>query len=219
MLICRILYSNSVVLLLRPLLNLEGFPSHLIEDIVWTHAQEGLSLLDEHYRAKFGCRLQPVLQMSSLLHLTDVIIRFFPGGIEGRRKDGPEAVKSAFEMLEQSSLGFPIARPLKEMLRHTAISFSIRTPASQYEPERPNSPTKIFDMDAFIDACTRPTYVQPVAEIRQKYSPSLSAEWLAHAGSFGFLEPGVGSRGSRVPSAEEVGAQSLMQIRNLLNSN
>jgi hypothetical protein len=209
-----------VIQLLRPLLNFEGFPSHLIEDIIWKHAQQGLALLDKHYRVQFTCRCQPVLQMYAVLHLTDVVARFFPGGVEGRCKDGPEAIKLGMEVLQESSLGFPVAGPMLEMLRRTANVCSIRIPmkAAQLEGAFP-LPKRAYQMDDFIDVCTRPTYVQPVDEIHQRYLPSISVDWLAHGGAFGFLEPTPGARESRIPSAEEIGAQSLMQIRNLLNSN
>src|SRR5258706_383682 len=47
---CRILYSNSVVQLLRPLLEYEGLASAGIDEIIWQHAQTGVFLLDQHYR-------------------------------------------------------------------------------------------------------------------------------------------------------------------------
>ena len=92
-----------------PLLKLDGFPSHLVEDIIWHQAQKGLVLLNEQYRVQFTCRCQPVLQMYSLLHFADVVARYFPGGNEGQWKDGPEAIKAGMEILKESVPGFPIA--------------------------------------------------------------------------------------------------------------
>ena len=218
-LICRILYSNSIVQLLRPLLNFDGFPSHLVEDIIWRHAQKGIALLEEQYKAQFTCRYQPVLQMYSLLHFVDVLARYFPGGIEGRCKDGPEAIKAGMEMLEQSDVGFSVAGLMQEMLRRTANSCSIRFPSSEtgfgFEPKPPK---RIYQMDDFILACTRPSYVQPVDEIRRRYLPSLIADWLVRSSAFGFLEPTWENKTRRVQSPEEMGAQGLMQISSLLNS-
>jgi hypothetical protein len=76
----------------------------------------------------------------------------------------------------------------------------------------------MYRVDDLIDACTRPSYTQPVTYIHSKYLPSLSADWVIDGPSFGFLEPIPGARRLRIPSAEERGAQSLMQIRNLLNT-
>jgi hypothetical protein len=201
------------------LLDFEGFPSILVEEILWNHAQQGLFLLNEHYRTQYTCRYQPVLQMFSILHLVDVIARFFPGGIEGGSKDGPEAIQFGLETLMQSRSGFPVAGSLQEMLRRTATECSIRLPRNMVDlMVSPRPPKQIYRMDDLIDACTRPTYTQPVAEIHSKYAPSFSADWVIDGVSFGFQEPIFGATRLRIPSAEERGAQSLMQISNLLNT-
>ncbi|KAF4628811.1 hypothetical protein G7Y89_g9344 [Cudoniella acicularis] len=216
----RILYSNAVIQLLRPLLDFEGFPTALVEEVIWNHAQQGLYLLDEHYKTQYTCRYQPVLQMFSLLHLTDVVARFFPGGREGGSKDGPEAIYFAMESLMQSRTGLPVAGPLQEMLRRTANECSIRLPRNLSEIMSPPKPPKqMYCIDDLIDACTRPMYCQPVDRIHARYLPSFSADWVSEGPSFGFLELISGISRSRIPSAEERGAQSLMQIHNLLNSN
>jgi hypothetical protein len=214
------LYSNTVIHLLRPLLDFEGFPSPLIEEIIWGHAQQGLFLLDEHYRTQYTCRYQPVLQMFAILHLTDLVARFFPGGIEGGSKDGPEAIQFGLEALMQSRAGFPVAGPLQEMLRKSAKECSIRRPVDPTDSmAAPALPRVIYRIDDLIDACTRPSYTQPIKEIHLRYLQSLSADWVVEGAALGFLEPGSGVRRLRIPSAEERGAQSLMQIRNLLNTN
>lgn len=189
----------------------------MIEETIWNHAQTGLFLLDEHYRTQYTCRYQPVLQMFSILHLADLVARFFPGGIEGGSKDGPEAIQFGIEALIQSRAGFPAAGPLQEMLRRTAKNCSIRFPMNELMSA--SVPAKSgYRVDDMIDACTRPSYTQPVNEIHSRYLPSISADWAAEGPAFGFLEPGSGARRLRIPSAEERGAQSLMQIRNLLNT-
>jgi hypothetical protein len=157
--------------------------------------------------------------MFAVLHLSDIIARFFPGGVEGGSKDGPEAIKFGIEALLQSRMGFPVAGPLQEMLRRTAIDCSIRLPRKLIElTAAQQSSRPKYRMDDFISACTRPSYYQPVHEIHLRYNPSISADWVTDGGSFGFLQPAAGSQNLRIPSAEERGAQSLMQIRNLLNT-
>ncbi|KAH8586833.1 hypothetical protein B0O99DRAFT_695099 [Bisporella sp. PMI_857] len=214
-----ILYENAVVQLLRPLLNLQGFPVATVEETIWKHAQSGLFLLDEHYRTQFTCRYQTVLQMFSVLHLADVVARFFPGGVEGHGKDGPNAIRFGIESLAQSRAGCPVANPLVEMLQKTARECSIRFDASQSGgmPSR-LSTVHVNRIDDMIDACTRFSYVQPTDEIHDRYSRSFSADWTADAAAFGFHEPALGTRRLAPPSAEERGAQNLMQIRNLLNT-
>ncbi|KAH7379045.1 hypothetical protein BKA64DRAFT_631850 [Cadophora sp. MPI-SDFR-AT-0126] len=214
-----ILYSNTVILLLRPLLDFEGFPSSLVKETIWSHAQQGLFLLDEHYRTQYTCRYQPVLQMFAVLHLTDIIARFFPGGMEGGGKDGFEAVQFGMEVLTQSRVGFPIASTLQEMLRRTSNECSIRLSWNPTEFMAIPRPPKVYRMDDFLDACTRPTYTQPIDQIHLKYVPSFSSEWAIEGSAFGFLEPSPGTRSLGVSSAKERDAQSLLQIRNLLNTN
>jgi len=125
------------------------------------------------------------------------------------------------EVLTQSRSGFPVAGPLQEMLRKSANECAIRLPKNLTDLMAIPRPQKnLYKMDDLIDACTRPNYVQPVDEIRLRYLPSFAADWTVNASSFGFLEPNSSDRGGmRMPSAEERGAQSLMQIRNLLNTN
>ncbi|KAE8442503.1 hypothetical protein EG329_003284 [Mollisiaceae sp. DMI_Dod_QoI] len=215
----QILYNSSVIQLLRPLLDLDSFRSPMVEEAIWHHAQQGLFLLDEHYRSQYSCRYQPVMQMFATLHLSDTIARFFPGGIEGRSKDGPEAIQFALEALMQSGAGFPIAGPLQELLRRTAKECSIRLPRNLPELMLSSKPQQVYRIDDLIDACTRPTYTQPIDELIPKYAPSFPADWAAERASIGFHEPSAGSRRLRVPSEEERGAQNLMHIHNLLNSN
>jgi hypothetical protein len=207
-----------VVHLLRPLLDLEGFPSLLIEETIWNHAQQGLFLLDEHYRTQYTCRYQPVLQMFSILHLSDLVARFFPGGAEGGSKDGPEAIQFGMEALMQSRAGFPVAGPFQEMLRRTAQDCSIRFPMNELMAT-PILPKGVYRIDDLIEACTRASYIQPIHEIHSRYLPSISADWAAEGTALGFLGPDSGASRMKIPSAEERGAQNLMQIRNLLNTN
>jgi hypothetical protein len=191
----------------------------MVEETIWNHAQHGLFLLDEHYRAQYSCRYQPVMQMFSVLHLSDTIARIFPGGMEGRSKDGPEAIQFGLEVLMQSAVGFPIAGPLQHMLRRSAEELSIRLPRS-FDMVLSSKPTpQIYRIDDLIDACTRPSYTQPIEEIIPRYMASFPADWAVEGASAGFHDPSSGARGLRIPSAEERGAQNLMHIRNLLNTN
>jgi hypothetical protein len=155
--------------------------------------------------------------MFSILHISDLVARFFPGGVEGGSKDGPEAIQFGIEALIQSRTGFPVAGPLQEMLRKTAKECSIRFPMNEFMAV-PKLPRGIYRIDDLIDACTRPSYIQPVNEIHSRYLPSISVDWVAEGAVLGFIEPGSGARRLRVPSEDERGAQSLMQIRNLLNT-
>jgi hypothetical protein len=208
-----------VIQLLRPLLDYDGFPSSLVDEIVWKTAQEGLYLLDEHYKKHFTCRYQPVLQMFGVLHLTDVVCRFFPNDVEGPSKDGVQAIIFGMEILIQSYLGFPVAGPFQEMLWRTANECSVSLPTRiSGRMASPRPPKEHYGMDDLIDACTRLSYTQPADEIHNRYLPSLSIDWASKGSAFGFHAPSHGRR-LRGQSEEEKSAQTLMQISNLLNRN
>jgi hypothetical protein len=215
--------------LLRPVLELPDFNHTATRAVLWHHAQHGLHVLEEKYRAEYTCRYQPVLQMFSVLHLSGVVARQFPGGvlgigIEGSGRDGPEAIRLGMEALGQSRVGFPVAGPFQEMLRRTAVEGNILLPTNLSEiMPPPPSPKNIYQMDDLLDACTRPTYIQPFEEIHARFVASLSGQWGPEAAACRFLESISGTT-NRISSAEERGAQSLidmsgMSIRNLLNSN
>jgi len=217
-----ILYSNAVIHLLRPLLDLEGFSSMSMEAVIWNHAQQGLCLLDEHYRVQYSCRYQPVLQMFATLHHCDTVIRFFPEVVGETSRDASAAVRLGLETLRQSNAGFPVAATLQELLRRTANECSVPLPkgtekfvATTGALHNPYS----YRMDDVIDACTRPSYVQSVEGIHSRYLASFPADWAAEGASFGFYDPPLGTKSLRGPSAEERGAQHLMNISNLLNQN
>jgi hypothetical protein len=67
------------------------------------------------------CRYQPVLQMFSVLHFCDFIVRFTPNKIDAGYKDGSKAVRFGMEVLVQSRAGFPVAGTLQELLKRTAL--------------------------------------------------------------------------------------------------
>jgi len=214
-----ILYSTSIILLLRPLLDYEGFPSYRVEERVWALAQEGLTLLDEHYRRLYTCRYQPVLQMFAVLHLADVVARFFPESTKSASKTGPKALQLGMQLLMQSRPGFPAAGILQEMLRRTAKECAVRFPWDVSDTMFiPEPDTQCYQLDDFIRACTKPTCLQPHSQIHRRYLPSFSADWAARARRFGFPEPVFSVPGSRRLSVEETGAQALMQLRTWPNS-
>jgi len=212
-----ILYSTSVILLLGPLLSLPGFPSAMIEQIVWTNAQEGLFLLDKHYRGRYSCRYQGVLQMFEIIQLCDTIFRYFPIKVDTTAMDGRDAVMFGMEALSDSRAGFPISGPLQAMLRRSALK-TVGRHLGRLDDVLPVQSGLEYSMDDFIDTYTRPTYQQPVADIRHKYEVAFIENWKSQAPALSYRPSGAEVRWHRFArSEEERGAQYLMQIRNLLN--
>lgn len=158
--------------------------------------------------------------MFAVLHLTDVVARFFPRAGGGYSKTSDTATHFGLDILSESQARFPIAGPLYELLRRTANECGIPLSQNADEPSAPHRlAVDIYRVDDFINACTRHTYVQPVKEVHTRYSPSFAADWASYAPAFDFRPTAPGSTRMHIPSTEERGARSLMQIRNLLNTN
>jgi hypothetical protein len=154
--------------------------------------------------------------MFAILHLCDVIARFFPGKVNSSSKDGPESIQFGVEALMQSYVGCPIAGVFQELLRRTALDCSVPLPRNWVDLTTPSRPPKpIYRADDFIDACTRLSYSQPIAEIEIRLEPMFSANWHAQSPSQGFKEYNMKSL--RRTDVEEQAAQHLIQISKLLN--
>lgn len=208
-----------MVQLLRPLLDVEGLPTELLEDKIWDHAQEGLLSLREHYRSLYTSQYQSTLQMIATLHLIDVIARCLPFAVETSSNIGLEAIQFGLDILNESRARFPVAGAFQEMLRKTATDCGISLSKILAEPAGLPQDVEAYRLDDLIDACTRPTYVQPISEIQSRYSPSFTADWIAIGSSFGFHQATSGSSKMPSHSIEQKRARGRMQIGNLLNAN
>jgi hypothetical protein len=191
-----------------------SFPDTTIHEKLWQHAQEGLYLLNEHYRTRYTCRYMSTLQMMELLHFSDAIARFFPNKVDSSTKNGEEAISFGLEALRESREGFPVARTLQEMLQRTAVECKIPLPRSFRDSV---SAKKAYIFDKFIEACTRPSYKQPVKDIQSRFRYDFSADWFNNGPKYGFRDIDLSESKARVTeSEEERRAQNLMNIRNLL---
>ncbi|OAF61269.1 hypothetical protein VC83_02038 [Pseudogymnoascus destructans] len=214
-----ILYDYSIVQLLCPLLELEGFPSRLVDEVVWSHAQHALLLLERHYRLHYTCRYQPALQMFVVLNICHLIARFFPAkpNNDPSIKDGSEAVTIGIEVLHESNIGFPAAGALQELLRRSAAAYSLKLPPSlDYLLTSQGNVRTAHSYNDFIDVCTRPSYHQPLRGVRENFDSNFAEEWYAQSPEFGFRLP---PPGQQLQTESDRGIPYLMQIRNLLNTN
>lgn len=206
--------------LLRPPIDFEGIPSRLVEDVVYTHAQHAL-FLERHYCSNYTCRFQPVLQMFAILNTCHLIARFFPtkSTNDSAIKDGTAAVALGLETLQESYVGFSAAGVLQELLRRSAVGYTVRVPQSRILAP-PRIACSTYSYDDFVDFCTRPNYLQPLWVARERFDKEFVQGWYSQGPKFGFKEPRPGQLNSREPQSEsDRGAQVLMQIRNQPNSN
>jgi hypothetical protein len=178
-------------------------------------------LLDEHYQTQYTCRYQLVPQMFAVLHLCDVIARFFPERrSDAFGKDGAEAVQFGLEVFMQAYEGFPVAGVFQELLKLSALECSVPLPENLADLMTLSRASKqTYKVDDFIDACTRPSYLLPIDEIHARFDSTFSAEWDAQSPSQGFKALDAGRSSLRRSDAEEQAAENLMQISSLLNLN
>lgn len=213
----RISYHTAIVNLLRPLLDLKGFPVVLVKEVILKHAQQGLLLLKQEYGARYGYRFQSSLQMFQAVHLSDTIARFFPGST-GHNDEGLSAIELGLECLLASYRGFPVAGILYQMLRSNAEECLISPNALTQISLPILASQRFFKLDELIDACTKPTYLQPISNIHKLYAPSFSADWVSENDGVAF--PLIAQNAERQQQGNmelDSGPQDLMQIGSLLN--
>jgi hypothetical protein len=156
--------------------------------------------------------------MFAVLHFCDLIGQFFPEKANESVKDGPEAIQFGVEVLMESRLSFPIADTLQEVLRQIAVDHSIPLPVRLNTT--PFLGQLAYSLNKIIDAFTLPSYTQPVCEIQAKFDPTFSANWIAEGPALRSRQVIAASRRLRTLNSEEDrGAQNLMNISNLLNTN
>ena len=112
----------------------------------------------------------------------------------------------------QSGQGFLVARTLQELLKRTAVECSIPLPRNiESLVSSPQDVRNIFSLDDFIDACTRPTYLQPVFNIQSRFSTTFSSDWAAEAPALSFKIMYMDKEKERImQSKDSSGAQNLM---------
>ncbi len=116
----------------------------------------------------------------------------------------------------QSYAGFPVAGTFQELLKRTALACSVPLPKNWVDLVTPSRPPRpIYRADDFIDACTRLSYSQPIADIEARLELSFSINWQAQSPSQGFAE--YSEKSLRRSDDDEQAAQRLMQISKLLN--
>ncbi|KFY91993.1 hypothetical protein V498_05198 [Pseudogymnoascus sp. VKM F-4517 (FW-2822)] len=182
-----ILYDYSIVHLLRPLLDLEGFPSMPVEEVAWTHAQHALFLLEGHYRTHYTCRHQAVLQMFAMSNICGLIARFFPtkSTKDSAVKDGPDAIALGLEILQESNISFPVAGAIQELLRREAVGSSVELPLGHLLAS-PRSSPPTYSYGDLMDVCTRPSYRQQWWHVREKFDKELAEDWYRQGPEYGF---------------------------------
>ena len=170
--------------------------------VVVNHAKIGMELLTRYKLIYSNCYLSP-LQLFCLVNLADALVRYDDHGDATRR-----TVEFCLTSLEEAKAGYPVAGPLQEMFRVSLTEYGIRV---SDELERMIRVPARMTPEQLLDACTRPTYKQPIAQITHNMEPDIGQ---------GFID-GL-QRLAEVPLKESPSSGSnrrgeRMDIRSLLN--
>ena len=185
-----------------------------MQDIVFMHAQRSLHLLEDHQGLQCPWRYQDTLQMFSVLHFCDALARFYPHNPNNNAKNGAQAVQFGLDVLTNST--FPVARTLQALLHRTAVECSLQLAGKANEVDGVSPPPR-YNLNDMIDACTRPTYTQPIMEIHSKIIPSFPEDWKVESPAFHLEEHVASYQSSQSFVTNGAGHRSLMDIQNLLN--
>lgn len=189
-----------------------------VEEEIWRHAQMGLDLLDRHYRAHWTCRYQPMQQLFSVLHLSEIMARFFAGRTDQNSKNGLEAVQLAMDVFRGSQGSFPISTQFQDVLYRIASECSFDVPPD-WKSQTPSPNNALHNIDHTIEACGNASFLQPANDVLVKYQSTFERDWATEAPAFNFrVASGIAPRRRKTLDSDELAAENLMSIRNLVHS-
>lgn len=165
-------YHTAIIQLLQPLLHLDHFYQESYEQLVRVvvgHAKTGVELLMQYQNTYSNFYLSP-LQLFSMVHLCDAVVRY-----DGQGETTPRTVEFCLTSLEEAKVGYPVAGPLQKMFSLSLSEYGI--PVSN-ELERMIGGSAHIGPEELLDACTRSTYKQPVAQILPNLERDLGQNFM-----------------------------------------
>lgn len=142
------------------------------------------------YRFNFSYQYQSPFQLFSIVHIYDTSIRF-----DRESQSNADTIRFCLEFLQEAKVGYSLAGPLQQMFCISMAEYQVLIPddltkaihaSSEYEPKH------------LLDACTWPTYKQPLKQIIPNLDKNSSVDF--------------------VQLCEEVARKNSMRIDSLLNS-
>lgn len=166
-------YHVALVHLLQPLLQQDHFYQESYENLrklLIKNARLGLELQDQYSRLYTAHYLSPI-QLFCLVHLCDAIVRFDVTDIANRT----ECIEFCIISLEQAKIGYTVAGPLQKMFHIALCDYDI--PISG-ELERHIGSSVRIGPEELLEACTRSSYRQPIAQLLPNMAPRLGPEFI-----------------------------------------
>ena len=199
-----------MIQLLQPLLQLD----HLDPDsykqlllVVVNYAKMGMKLLTQYKSIYTNSYLSP-LQLFCLVNLSDAVVRF-----DGHDDVTMKTVEFCLTSLEEAKVGYPVAGSLQKMFRVALTDYNIRV---SDELERMIRVSARMAPEELLEACTRPTYKQPITQILHNMEANLGQ------GFMNGLQCIAEGNSAQVPLEEDLdsgssGKGKRMDIDSLLN--
>lgn len=86
-----------------------------------------------------------------------------------------EAARFCLESLEEAKVGYPLAGPLQRMFRLALDDYNVLLPD---ELERMCGPSSKYGPEELLNACTRPSYQQPIVQLLPNLDKGLAQDFM-----------------------------------------
>lgn len=134
------------------------------------HAQLAFNILVQYCEIYTYYHQSPV-QLFCIVHVCDALIRY-----NSYNSAIPEVINFALQSLEEASIGYPIARILRDSFRQAAFERQLNLPANIERRLNQKSPYLPHDIQ---NAFTRSTYQQPIEQLLPTLDASLGRDFAA----------------------------------------
>lgn len=173
LLFLHIQYHVTVIQTLQPMIYTEKIDKKSEDYLTHTilhHAQIAFKIL-VRYCERFEPYHQSPIQLFCLVHICDALVRY-------NSNDGAtsEVIEFALQTLEEASIGYPMAKILRDSFRQVVFERHLDLPdkiAQELDQESPYLPHDIQN------AFTRSTYRQPITQLLLVLDDSLGRDFVS----------------------------------------
>ncbi|KAL8941360.1 MAG: hypothetical protein Q9216_002299 [Gyalolechia sp. 2 TL-2023] len=196
-------YHVTIIHTLQPMLytkNIDQTSENYLTRAIVRHAQIAFKILVQ-YRDNYGIYHQSPIQLFCIIHVCDALVRYSPND-----RSISEVVEYALQSLEGASVGYPVAKILRDSFSQVVLERLPELPmkiAQQLDQKSSYLPRDIHNV------FTRSTYQQPIAQLLPVMDDSIGRDFVA------LLEKRHGSDWDAMQTNR--GKLDSMQIKAVLN--
>lgn len=164
-------YHTALINLFEPLLYLETTNStrDAIADQLIMHAKAGLALVVS-YRQRYSAAYLTPVQLFCTVHICDAIVSHDRTG-----QSRQETIRFCIETLAEAKASYTLAGPLQRMFASSLSELDI--PLTD-DLKNLIGPPPTYQLDEFLNACTRPTYRVPIGQMLPTLKPTLAQDFM-----------------------------------------